>query len=92
MVTKEQIINETPEKREQRLEWLRKYNRNNAQKINKKNIENHKNNLNYNIKRSKIYECECGGKTCISNKSHHNHTLMHLKCVVENTSTPIISF
>ena len=87
---RETKIIETPEQRERRLQCLKKYYRKNAEKINKNNIENHKNNPNYNINRNKSYACECGGRTCNSNRSHHYKTPIHLKWVAENTTAPTI--
>ena len=84
MPSKEQIANETPERRQQRLEYNRNYYKQNSENINKKNIEYQKNNNNWKIYRTVKFICDCGSSTDVSNKPHHIKTAKHLNWIIAN--------
>ena len=74
MPIKEQITKETPEKRHERLEYGRNYNKINSEKINEANVRYRQNSLKYQIFKNLKISCECGGKMNAKNKFIHKRT------------------
>ena len=77
MPTKEQIANETPERRQKRLEYGRNYNKINSEKINKTNEEYQKRSQHYKDYIKIKIPCECGGLIEIHNKHRHIKSVKH---------------
>ena len=79
---------EIEEKRQNLLAKKREYNRLHADRINQMNRENHKKDIEYNLKN---ISCECGAYTSRHHKSEHVKTQRHLSLMIERNASSIIN-
>ena len=96
MPSKEELAKETPEQREKRLEYHRKYFAENKDKLNKEKINAsnrnyQKNSDNWKIYRNTKYVCDCGDLITLNSKSSHKKNAKHLKWLVTNQTPTILS-